>query len=128
MTTEPKTDTIIIKDLVNRFDLGEPLTEHFIQECFVTIKTFDNKQHDYGSDNIARGVNLFGEISVVIRQNDKMERLINLISSGEAAANESIEDTLLDLAVYSLMLRMVRARVWPGCENYKRRKLVVMED
>lgn len=66
------------------------------------------KQHDYGSKNIAT----FGETGVLVRANDKIERLINLLwTKRTQPKNESIEDSWLDLANYSVLALMAR-RGW----------------
>lgn len=67
------------------------------------------KQRDYGPGNIAD----FGELGVLIRSNDKMARLKNLLyhNPGEAE-NESLDDTWLDLANYGLIAQMIRRGLW----------------
>jgi len=67
-----------------------------------------SKQHDYGSANITE----FGEFGVLVRANDKMARLKNLIDSENAPNNESIEDTWKDLANYSIIALMLRRGWW----------------
>jgi hypothetical protein len=62
------------------------------------------KNHDYG--NAAHeSYEEFGIISYVITLNNKMKRLKTLTKSGvEREVNdESIEDTLIDLAAYAIM-------------------------
>ncbi len=65
-----------------------------------------SKQHDYGHDNI----NAFGEFGVLVRANDKLARLRNLISDvqRDGPANESIEDSWFDLAGYAIVALMLR--------------------
>ena len=65
------------------------------------------KQKDYGTRNILD----FGELGVLVRSNDKMARLKNLIASGNAPNNESIEDSWKDLLNYSVIALMLR-RGW----------------
>ena len=62
------------------------------------------KNNDYG--NAAHeSYKEFGLISYVIRLNDKMKRLKSLTKPGskQEVKSESIEDTLMDLAAYSIM-------------------------
>jgi hypothetical protein len=66
------------------------------------------KQHDYGPGNILD----FGEYGVLVRANDKMARLKNLLKNGEAPANEALEDTWIDLANYGVIALMVRRGLW----------------
>jgi hypothetical protein len=88
----------------------EALTRAYIEIALSDIATFDRKQHDYGPDNIAA----FGERGVVVRMNDKMARLRNLVWGGKLASNEAVEDSYADLSVYGVIARMCRAGVWPG--------------
>ncbi len=106
-------------------DLGcsEHQTLSFIQEVLEDIQLFDRKQRDYGPQNIAT----FMEKGVLVRANDKMARLVNLlwtlpgsiqvIMEGEelkpiAVANESIEDSWRDLSVYGVIARLCRKGLW----------------
>ena len=68
-----------------------------------------SKQHDYGHSNITD----FGEYGVLVRANDKMARLKNLISpTGETQPNnETLEDSWKDLANYAIIALLVR-RGW----------------
>jgi len=62
--------------------------------------TLIKKQLDYGPNAIKR----FGMEGIVIRMSDKMERLINLIElKKDPTVDESIEDTLFDLAGYAII-------------------------
>lgn len=62
--------------------------------------TLIKKQLDYGPNAIKR----FGLEGIVIRMSDKMERLINLIElKKDPSVDESIEDTLFDLAGYAVI-------------------------
>lgn len=65
------------------------------------------KQHDYGHSNILD----FGEFGVLVRANDKIARLKNLLKGGTVPLNESIEDSWGDLANYAIIALMVR-RDW----------------
>ena len=61
------------------------------------LETLVRKQTDYGHNNIAK----YGRQGLIIRVHDKIARLENLVTKNEAAKNEPIEDTLLDIAGYS---------------------------
>jgi hypothetical protein len=64
-----------------------------------------SKQADYGHGNITR----FGDLGVIVRMSDKVERLKNLDKTGAAANNESVMDSWRDLlgyAVIGMMLEM----------------------
>lgn len=59
------------------------------------------KQHDYGHGNITA----FGQRGLVVRINDKIERLANLRSRGgkNAVQGETLVDTLQDIVGYALI-------------------------
>lgn len=67
------------------------------------------KQADYGPGNISA----FGEKGVVVRMNDKMERLKRLVWGEKEPANESVEDSYKDLANYSVIALLLRRGRWP---------------
>lgn len=73
------------------------------------IQLLDRKQLDYGSRNISD----FGQIGVLVRCNDKVQRLTNLSKKGGKAANESVEDSWLDLANYAIIGYLVATGNWP---------------
>ena len=81
------------------------LTLQWGSQChyMVTLNTLTNtlvkKQRDYGHENIAR----FGRQGLIIRTHDKLARLENLtkVARSYQAQNESIVDTVLDIAGYS---------------------------
>ena len=56
-------------------------------------------QYDYGKDNILG----FGEQGLVVRLWDKINRLKNLIWNNQRPKNESVEDTLNDIAGYAII-------------------------
>ncbi|MBQ2870095.1 DUF1599 domain-containing protein [bacterium] len=68
------------------------------------LDLYQRKQADYG-DSAAKTFDEWGLVSFLVRMEDKMNRVINLTQKqGEAkVANEKIEDTILDLANYSIM-------------------------
>jgi len=66
-----------------------------------------SKQKDYGHNNITD----FGEFGVLVRANDKMARLKNLLKSGAIPRNESIDDSWRDLSNYGIIALMLR-RGW----------------
>ena len=94
--------------LWERLACTEPITQEFISEVLGDIMLFDKKQKDYGSSNIAD----FGELGVLIRANDKIARLKNLLRTKRRPANESIRDSWQDLSVYGVIARLVRRHVW----------------
>jgi hypothetical protein len=72
--------------------------------CSELNRIYKAKQHDYGN-SFGESVKEWGLIAAVIRMDDKMRRLKTLITS-ERQVDETIRDTLLDLANYSIMAVM----------------------
>jgi len=62
------------------------------------------KQMDYGPRNIMD----FGEYGILVRLNDKLQRLINLFKKDKEPENETIDDTWDDVGGYALVRKMVR--------------------
>ena len=70
--------------------------------CEKLYTTYAAKNHDYG-DSFSKVRNKFPN-AILIRLNDKLNRLETLMSGANAAvSDESIDDTLLDLANYALL-------------------------
>ena len=61
----------------------------------------ERKNHDYG-DSFSKSFAEFGLVSAVVRMSDKMERLKSLCRK-DALVEESVRDTLIDLACYAVM-------------------------
>lgn len=68
-------------------------------------ETYERKNHDYG-DSFNKSLDKFGLIASVVRMNDKMERIESLTNKEALVKDESIKDTLLDLASYCVMTTM----------------------
>lgn len=82
--------------------------ERLLKEALNLVQILDKKNQDYSSANISK----FGLRGIVIRLNDKIERLTNLTKQEKEGNFESIEDTLLDIAGYSLIGRIVIKNEW----------------
>jgi len=66
-------------------------------------EVLDKKNHDYGN-SFDKLVNMYGDVAMSIRISDKLSRLDSLVNQNNVAqVNESINDTLLDLAGYLLL-------------------------
>lgn len=71
--------------------------------CFDIIKLHRRKNADYGGA-FYYTMGKFGIISLLIRLDDKLSRLISVVKNGRnEVTDESIEDTLKDLASYAIM-------------------------
>lgn len=67
------------------------------------LKIYMDKNSDYG-DSFSKSYKEFGIIAPVVRMNDKMERVKQLSKSGDRKVkDESLKDSLIDLANYALM-------------------------
>lgn len=78
-----------------------------------SFDTMIDKQLDYGPGNITE----FGQVGVLVRAFDKVHRLKHLLESGGNPANESVEDSWLDLMNYALIGLCVMRGWWTknGC-------------
>jgi len=71
--------------------------------CHDLNRLYERKNHDYG-DSFERSFDEYGLTMAAIRLDDKLNRLKSFIHNGTMhVPNEPIEDTLMDLANYSIM-------------------------
>ena len=81
---------------------------------------FCKKQMDYGPSNIAMGTSLdtdeekrLSKIGLIVRINDKIQRLINLVvKNNREAQNEPTIDAFKDLACYGIIAQIVQNGKW----------------
>ena len=84
------------------------------------LELFKRKQEDYGPSNIGMGKSVLetdedvkkSMIGLSVRMNDKIQRLLNLTFHDKRPNNESIDDTLKDIANYAVMALIVREKIW----------------
>lgn len=69
---------------------------------------FDSKQRDYGSGNISS----FGEKGVIVRMNDKVERLKTLVWNDRSPEHEKVSDTWLDITNYGVIGLLCHRGEW----------------
>ena len=82
--------------------------------------TFCKKQMDYGPSNIAMGTSLktkedrrLSLIGLIVRINDKIQRLMNLVvKHNRDAQNEPVMDAFKDLSVYGIIAQIVDNGKW----------------
>lgn len=86
-------------------DTFEKAVSSVIEEMYEVMLA---KQQDYGPGNISK----FGELGVLVRASDKVERLSHLLQSGREPNHESLEDSWLDLANYGLIGLIVHRGLW----------------
>ena len=83
-------------------------------------EVFCKKQMDYGPSNISMGTGVgkavnkkLATTALVIRINDKVQRLLNLVVSNDRKAqNEPVEDAFKDLSVYGIIAQIVKNGKW----------------
>jgi len=73
--------------------------------------TYEQKNTDYGN-SFEESLDEFGAIAFVIRADDKMRRLKQLVNNPAKVKDESFEDTVRDLANYCIMFAM-----WVGGDS-----------
>jgi len=81
---------------------------------------FCKKQMDYGPSNISMGTGVGTQINkklattaLVVRINDKVQRLLNLVvTNNRDAQNEPVEDAFKDLSVYGIIAQIVKNGKW----------------
>jgi len=81
---------------------------------------FCKKQMDYGPSNISMGTQLDTEgekrlslTALIVRINDKVQRLLNLIvKNNREAQNEPSMDAFKDLSVYGIIAQIVKNGKW----------------
>lgn len=83
------------------------LDQAFQTVCQELLETFIQKHKDYGKGNILS----LEELGIAFRETEKVERLKNLLMKSQDPANESIDDTWTDVAVYAVIALMFR-RGW----------------
>lgn len=83
-----------------------PTVAQFKEIADNMVATYERKNHTY-NDSFGISVRKYGLIAALTRISDKFNRIENLILGAEnKVPDESIEDTLIDLASYSAMTIM----------------------
>lgn len=106
-----------IRMLGSRPKLAESV-EKFTEITSNMAKTYAAKNHDYGN-SFDKSLDKFGIVASIVRMGDKMNRIESLtnITNKEAKVNdESVKDTLLDLANYAIMTVMWLDKTRKGAE------------
>lgn len=78
---------------------------HHKMICDELNALYEKKNHDYG-DSFHKSYEEFGLTMAAIRLDDKLNRFKTLIKVESKVKDESIRDTLIDLANYSIMAAM----------------------
>nr|DAK80361.1 MAG TPA: Nucleotide modification associated domain 1 [Caudoviricetes sp.] len=92
-------------------DPVNPFMEEYEKIVNETVKLCKRKNTDYGS-SVQDTYEKFGDISYLVRITDKYNRICSLLQNGKAEVeNESITDTIVDLANYCFL--------WASSRNLK---------
>jgi|SRR5439155_7405653 len=84
--------------------------KEFLRIALDNTVLMDKKQRDYGPYNISG----FGMFGVIVRMNDKFERIKHLFENRRRrATNESIRDSLKDISNYAIIAVMLDSGKWP---------------
>lgn len=99
-------------NLCANLNLQTTAAKEFLKVALENTLLMDKKQLDYGSRNISS----FGLFGVLVRMNDKFERIKNLVGKGKRrkAHNESVKDSLRDLSNYAVIALMLENKTWPN--------------
>jgi len=108
----------ILDFLAYRENMKTEAGHRALVRALANCKLLDSKQQDYGSRNISD----FGEYGVIVRLNDKMQRMINLNKkastkdsvAADSPLHESMLDTWQDISNYGLIGQMLHEGKWPN--------------
>lgn len=95
---------VAIRNLGTRPALSDNV-EQFMSITQNMAKIYAAKNHDYGN-SFEESLDEFGLVASVVRMGDKMNRIKSLIKKEAQVKDESIKDTLLDIANYAVMTIM----------------------
>jgi hypothetical protein len=80
------------------------LDEAYKQVELELLQLFIKKHKDYGKGNILS----VKELGIALRISEKIERIKHLLMQTNAPANESIEETWMDIGVYAIIAILLR--------------------
>ena len=108
-------------EAINYIEKNYPETAKEFQRLqFEQWELFCKKQMDYGPSNISMGTPLATDdekrlslVGLIVRVNDKVQRLLNLIvKNNRNAQNEPTVDAFKDLACYGIIAQIVQNGKW----------------
>lgn len=103
-----------LDDLVNKIvgiledhDKDKDPSEERFKEIALSLSDLYSKKNPVYGNSFERSLKKYGKISGLTRISDKFNRLEKIITNPDIETNdESLEDTLLDLASYCIMMKM----------------------
>lgn len=98
-------ETKINEDCIGKAVKTSDNVEQFMSITQDMTETYAAKNHDYGN-SFERSLDEFGLVASAVRLGDKMNRIKSLIKKEAQVKDESIKDTLLDMANYAIMTVM----------------------
>ena len=108
-------------EAINYIEKNYPQTAKEFQRIqFEQWLLFCKKQMDYGPSNISMGTDLKTDdekrlslVGLIVRVNDKVQRLLNLmVKNNRKAQNEPTVDAFKDLACYGIIAQIVQNGKW----------------
>lgn len=101
-TPDDSTETIGAEPIASPDFINRPSkVDKHIAICAELTEIYTRKNTDYGN-SFAKQLEEYGLVSVAIRLEDKLSRFKHLIGN-EAKVDESIQDTLMDMANYAIL-------------------------
>jgi hypothetical protein len=83
-------------------------SETHAQICSELTALYERKNHDYG-DSFAKSYEKYGMVMPCMRLEDKLNRMTQIVLNGDQqVSDESLEDTIVDLANYAIMTLVER--------------------
>ena len=102
----------LTETIVDGLEIKTDMGREIVSVALDCIKLFDDKQQDYGSDNISAS----GEIGIAVRLQDKVARmrhiLLKALRGDNKVNNESLADTYKDVANYGLIGWILNKGKW----------------
>ena len=96
---------LLIENILTDMETTNTNVKKFNEIICKMADTYEKKNADYG-DSFGQTCDEFGIIAAIVRMNDKMNRIKQLSKKNALVTDESIKDTILDLANYAVMTLM----------------------
>lgn len=102
-----------LSDLVIKLGFKTKAGTEALKVAIANCLLLDRKQIDYGPKNVSA----FGSFGVMVRLNDKMERLKTIYTKKgrkRSVINESINDSFRDMSNYATIALLIELGLWPN--------------
>lgn len=106
-------NTVVLPEKTKKIYTRQDYLNDFEVECKAELELTTRKNHDYGGHSDPfKNFRLFGELGILVRMSDKFSRLITAIHEQREfkVSEETIDDTIRDLSVYTKILKIYRKR------------------